>query len=133
MREQLAESKRALFAQMREGMPVTKLGKKGSPRDTRIFITGDEADGGSYSICWDSKSKKAADAAMALADCRCVVGGEEGMFVHRKYAGKYDGVRERCVSVVSAVRGLDVVMRDEEAVNRLVAMLRLCGCPVRES
>ena len=133
VREQLAESKRALFAQMREGVPVTKLGKKGSPRDTRIFITEAEGQEGSYTINWDSKSKKANDAKMPLTDCRCVVGGDEGMFVHRKYAGKYDGVSERCVSVVSAVRGLDVVLADEEAVNRLVAMLRLCGCPVRES
>ena len=133
VREQLAESKRALFAQMREGVPVTKLGKKGSPRDTRIFITEAEGAEGQYTINWDSKSKKPEDARLPLQDCRCVVGGDEGMFVHRKYAGKYDGCKERCVSVVSAVRGLDVVLADEEAVNRLVAMLRLCGCPVRET
>ena len=133
VRDQLDESKRSLFAQMREGLSVTKLGKKGSPRDTRIFIAEVESVEGAYTINWDSKSKKAADAKMLLSDCRCVVGCEEGMFVHRKYAGKYDNMRDRCVSVVSAVRGLDVVLQDEEAVNRLVAMLRLCGCPVREN
>ena len=124
---QLEESKKALFAAFEAGMKATKLGKKGSPHVTRVYVK--QADG-RWVVGWDSKKKSVADAQIALSDARCVVGAEEGMFLHRRHAGKYDAVKARCVSVVSPVRGLDLVLGEEAEVNQWVAMMRLLNVKV---
>ena len=127
---QLEESKQQLFAAFADGLTVTKLGKKGSPRLTRVYI---RQEGGRWVVGWDSKKKAAGDAQIPLSDAKCVVGADEGMFLHRKYAGRFDELKGKCVSVVSPVRGLDVVLHEEVEVNQWVAMMRLLNVKVVEN
>jgi hypothetical protein len=127
--QQLDESRKQLFAHYLAGIQCLKLGKKGSPRQTRVYIR--ETEGHRWVVGWDSKKKTVESAQLLLADCRCVVGGEEGMFLHRKYMGKWsEGDRGRCVSVLSPVRGLDVVLDSEDETNQWIAMMRQLGVKV---
>ena len=130
---QLEESRRQLFAAFDAGLQVTKLGKKGSPRLTRVYVRQEGGAGGRWVVGWDSRKKAAGDAQIPLSDARCVVGADEGMFLHRKYAGRFEEVKGRCVSVVSPVRGLDVVLNEEVEVNQWIAMMRLLNVKVVEN
>jgi hypothetical protein len=87
-----------------DGIEMVKLPRSGSPRSVRVWLQMIE---GGWEIAWASKKKKPSQARLVLKECSLSVGCGKGLFIQKKFMGKYNELL--CFSLIHASRSLDFV------------------------